>query len=561
VSDPPSHPETNDTGFSEPFKILGMCEGEGYYIDSHGNLRKYKTDSLNKTKLMNIINIDYWRGLFPSGKDGVKWDDAISHLIDLTKVKDFDPKRLKGIGAWRDGNKICYNDGLKVYGEPSEKFIYVKDAREYIGLEHEEIEFKVIERLRNIMFDLSFETKTDAVRTMGWTALAPFCGALVHRPILFFTGESSTGKSEVQKLIVQKIAKLTRRDMKSSSTAGIRREIKQNSRCYFIDEAGRESEKMKLLFDEIMAFARSSYSDDSPDGVKANVNGDGVVHFKFSSMFGFASTNPSIENVQDDNRILRVHFVKPKHSSDEWQKIEKELEELLTEENCHKIRAFIWPRLKTIIELADKITTKARRRTNRDLRSSRADMLLAASYMVIWCNVSNPTDEQIDDMLDKYYQYQPIEENRSEAEEYVDRIMSEIIEVIHKDGKREKLTIIEAAERIKYGNILNDDGQYESLDRPITQQYSQVLGMYGIKVVHGNIHIENNNHMIRKITGLGTDYSKLLARHKNRIEYKLPVSYPGRGSKRGVMIKDLIPKRQSEIDELKKLEETMYGKE
>ena len=127
---------------------------------------------------------------------------------------------------------------------------------------------------------------------------------------------------------------------------------------------------------------------------------------------------------------------------------------MLTPEICMQIRSHAWQNLKKVMCLAKKITQLARNKTNRDYRSSYADMLLASAYMVIWCSTPEPTTEQIEDMLDKYYQYQPIEENRSEAEEYVDRIMGEIIEVIY-ENSREKITIQECCQRIYDRNYRN----------------------------------------------------------------------------------------------------------
>jgi hypothetical protein len=543
-------------GFSEPFRILGMCEGEGHFIDNWGYYQHYKLDSIGKGRLMNIAPLEYWKAVFPAGRDGVKWDEAISDIITSCKTKEFDTKKLKGRGAWRSGDKICYNDGAKVWGEPDENFIYLKMEKYNIGLDSELIDQKTLCRLRDIIFDLSFETKTDAVRTMGWTVLAPFCGALEYRPTLLMTGESGHGKTKVQKLIIEKITDFIHADMRTSSEAGIRRRIGKDSRVVFFDEAGKESDKMKMNFDTILAFIRSNYSDDSPDGYKANLNSDGYVTYKMSSMFGLATTDPTIENVQDENRILRVHFVKPKHTAEQWQKIEDELNQILTPETCMKIRSHAWKNLKQVMCLAKKITQLARQKTNRDYRSSYADMLLASAYMVIWCSTPEPTTEQIEDMLDKYYQYQPIEENRSEAEEYVDRIMGEIIEVIY-ENSREKITIQECCQRIYDRYYKNEDGQLEEISPKKAGEYARHIAMYGIKVIPGGgIHIANNNHMIQKITGLGAGYGKLFARHRGYQKYDKPVTYFGK-SHRGIMIMGLIEKQEKDKTEVEKLMEVI----
>jgi hypothetical protein len=543
-------------GFSEPFRILGMCEGEGHFIDNWGYYQHYKLDSIGKGRLMNIAPLEYWKAVFPAGRDGVKWDEAISDIITSCKTKEFDTKKLKGRGAWRSGDKICYNDGCKLWGEPDENNIYMKLERREVGLDREPLEPEKVARIRDILFDLSFESKTDAVRTMGWSAIAPFSGALTYRPTLLLTGESGHGKTKVQTMFIKPLTKCNHYDMGTTSSAGVRRQIGKDSAVGFFDESGKDTGNKQINISEILAFIRSNYSDDSPDSVKANINSDGYVSYKMSSMFGLATTDPTIENVQDENRILRVHFVKPKHSNEEWNAIEKELGELLSEENCHRIRALTWSRLHIIMNLAKKITQLARNRTNRDIRSSHADMLLASAYMVVWCNTPEPTEEQINDMLDKYYQYQPMEENRSESEEYVDRIMQEIIEVIHENA-REKITIQECLQRSYDRHYKNDDGQVEEVSPKKASEYNRYLAMYGIKLIHpACVHIANNHHMIQKITGLGAGYGKLFTRHKGAVKYDKPVTYFGK-SHRGTLITGLIVKQEKDKTEVEKLMEVI----
>ncbi len=537
--------KTDDTGFSEPFRILGLCEGEGHFIDEIGFYQHYKLDSLGKGKLLNLANLNYWKGEFPAGRNGVAWDESQDYVVTASKLKEFDTKKLKGRGAWRSGTKICYNDGAKLYGEPEPEFIYLKDSRVNIGLDSKPAGRELLTRIRDIMFDLSFETKTDAVRTMGWTALAPFCGALEYRPTLLMTGESGYGKTKVQTLFIQKITDFIHADMRTSSEAGIRRKISKDSKAVFFDEGGKENDKMKLNFDTILSFIRSNYSDDSPDGFKANMNSDGYVTYKMSSMFGLATTDPTIENVQDENRILRVHFIKPKHTSDQWQAIENELIEILSKENCDAIRSLIWSRLKTITCLTKRLVQLARNKTNRDYRSSYADMLLASAYMVVWCDTPEPTEEQINDLLDKYYMYQPVAENRSEVEEYISRIMDEVIEILN-DGHREKVTVFEALVRLNENKIVNEDNQLEEFGPKRKSAHIRTLQQYGIKLHTKGVHFANDNHMIKKITGLGKGYEKLLARHKGYVRHDDPVTYSGGGSKRGTIIKGLLDKSDQE---------------
>jgi hypothetical protein len=174
-------------------------------------------------------------------------------------------------------------------------------------------------------------------------------------------------------------------------------------------------------------------------------------------------------------------------------------------------------------------------------------MLLASAYMVVWCNTLEPTEEQITDMLDKYYAFQPVEANRSEVEEYIGRILDEVIEILHESG-REKVTILEALNRINSGHILNDEGQYEEFSGKRRAAHIRTLQQYGIKLHHKGVHFANDNHLIKKITGLGKGYEKLFARHKGYVKHDDPISYSGGGSKRGTIINGLLDK--SDVEKL-----------
>jgi len=235
---------------------------------------------------------------------------------------------------------------------------------------------------------------------------------------------------------------------------------------------------------------------------------------------------------------LRVHFIKPTHTAEQWEAIEARLITLMSKENCDSIRALTWSRLKIIIKLAKRIVQIARNKTNRDYRSSYSDMLLAASYMVIWCDTPEPTQEQIENMLDKYYSAQPIEENRDEVAEIVDRLLDEIIEIIH-GQRREKLSILQTMNRVHFGYSKHDD-EKDWVTPEEKKLYQRTLAQYGCKVMDGgNIALAVNHHMISKIIGHSTGYSKLLKRHKGFVGSGLK-SFSGDKNRHAIVIGGLL---------------------
>ncbi len=546
--DVPSHPPGAGHS-SEPFKILGMANGEAHFIDQWGYYQHIRLNSLSKNRLNELADLTYWLSEFPAGRRGIEVDEAINYVICASKSREFDPDRLKGRGAWRSaGDKICYHDGAKTYGDPDPNNIYLKLPRRDMGLESEPVKPETLKRIRDIIFDLSFETKTDAVRTMGWSAIAPFCGALEFHPTLMLTGDSGHGKTRVQKLFIQPISGFRHFDLRTSSPAGVRRDIGKDSAVVFFDEAGKETEKMRSNFDDMIAFIRSNYSEDSPDSIKASMKDEGTVTYKLNSIFGLATTDPTIENIQDENRILRVNFIKPKHTSEQWQRIEGELKSLLCTDTCNAIRALIWSRLKIIIKQASRMVHVAKSRTGRDYRSSYADMLLAAAYVVVWCDTPEPTDEMIHDMLDKYYSYAPPEEHRNEAEEAVSTLMDTMIEVLH-DHKREKLTIVECLNRIYRGQ--SGEGEELQIYTPTEiANYKGVISRHGIRLVdNGNIAIRNGHPFLERHFG-ARGYGRILRRHPGIVSASENVHYSDVGkSVRSTVLSGIL--REKEPDEKK----------
>src|SRR4030043_321228 len=118
-----------------PFQILGVGDdGKAYFVGHDGRLYDEKLKSINRQFLRVLAPPqNYWVNYYPT-KRGIDWDVAEADIVTFSQQKNF-----------------------------------------FIGL--------------------LFETPARRVRCMGWTVLAPFCGALEFRPTLLMTGESGWGKT------------------------------------------------------------------------------------------------------------------------------------------------------------------------------------------------------------------------------------------------------------------------------------------------------------------------------------------------------------------------------
>jgi putative DNA primase/helicase len=543
----PPRPDSGDS--SMPFKILGIGDdGRAAFITEEGRAMEWTLDSISKNKLVVLCGQAYWLTEYP-GKKGPDWDAAIDDIIRISQNKDFDKSDVRGRGAWKDGDKISYNDGVKVYGEHAKKKIYLRLRQKDIGINDAPAEKELLDNIKNTVFRMSFETPADAVRCLGWSVLAPFGGALEYRPALFLTGESGTGKTQVANLIIKKISACEWFNGSGTTSAGIRGKVKYNSEAIVLDEFEADTPKKKLDREDILTFMRVNVSNDAPDTVKGTKDG-GFNSFKMQNIFGFIAKDPTVESEADENRIFRVNMVEPKNS-DEWDEIKNKIEELLCEENCRKIRALTWQKLKIIIPLVKRIAKSIRKNIRKDYRFGYLDSLLAAAFIVVWQGVDDPTDQQIEEMILKYYEYQPHEEKRNEAEEIIDRLLDQTIEIIH-EHTREKLTIFECLTRIYTGRKIHGESK-EDVPPIEKDNYKLACARYGIRLTpEYEIAICNNHHEIKIIIQRANGYSKIFKRHPGCIDSNRNISFYDGKQKKCSVFKELI-KNQLTEDEQKEI--------
>jgi len=562
---PPLQGDATDST-SEPFKILGIGDdGRANFIDHSGRLQNEKLTAVSKNFLRVLApETIYWSHYYDTyKKEG--WEKAVGDIVLLSQRKDFDRNILRGRGAWRDGDKVCYFDGKKITGETTEKYQYAKSRQVDIGINDEPIAESIIHELRNLLFKISFETKADAVRCMGWATLAPFAGALKFRPSILLTGPSGSGKTTVQQIFIRQLSACEWLDMKESSTAGVRSLIGIHSRCVVFDEAEKTTEKMKMNMDDILSFMRSNFTIDAPDAVKGTKEG-GWVNYKLNSMFGLAAIDPTIEKVADENRIFRINFIKAQNQY-EWNDIEKRLTELLCDKNCRAIRAYAWKNFKRMEELTERVAKMIMDKTGRGLRKSYSDAMLASAFIIVWNHIENPSGEQINEMLDKYYELQPMSETRDESEEFIDRYLDEIVEVIY-DGRREKITLRECLTREYIGEI-NDGVDFKIITDEHRAAYRQTAGRYGVRLLDGGlIGIASKHHEVMRIMQCSNGYSQILKRHPGYIKHikkdgtcenDKPMAFADGSTKRAIMLNGIMKKKQGDKTQMELLDETMFG--
>jgi adenosyl cobinamide kinase/adenosyl cobinamide phosphate guanylyltransferase len=534
---PPTSPPPDGATSEMPFKVLGIGDdGRAYFITEAGRIVDCNLDGLSKSKLMVLTGRWFWREHY--AQDGkIVWDSAIDDIIRLSQNRDHNESRVRGRGAWRDGELISYHDGVNTYGEHAPGVTYIRLSHKDIGINDEPATSDTVKQIRDTVFRLSFETPADAVRCLGWATLAPFAGALKFRPAMLLTGPSGSGKSTVANQLMRKLSNCEWMDGSGTTVAGVRGKIQRDSCAVIFEETERDTEKKKINRNELFSLMRVNVTDDAPDTVKGTKDG-GFHSFKMQNMFGFIAIDPTVDSIADENRVFRINMVPPQNQG-EWKQIESALSALLTDTNCRALRALTWRKLKTIFALSDRIVDAIREKTGRDYRSSYSDAMLASAFMVVWSSTDSPTDAQIESMLNKYYAFQPAEEHRDEAAEVVDRLLDEVIEVMH-ENSREKLTIMECLTRAVM-RVYDADGQRIEVGPPRAAAYKQHVARYGLKIVDGDgLAIVNKHHQIQRITGLGDGYQRLLKRHRAWAEGSRQVMFPDGKNRRCTVLRGIL---------------------
>lgn len=521
-----------------PFRILGVAEdGYAYFIDFSKRIFHVKLESLTKKSLQRLAPLIFWQNSFQMGHGMTTndWDAAADWLIQKTGPVDFNTDDILGRGAWKnkDGS-FCYWEGEKLIGKADPDKIFERKEQKTLGLKDPPASGELCKEIMNLCKQMTFETETDCIYFMAWCALACFCGILIYRPPILLTGESGTGKSAIFEKIARPLTLSFELTGSESSPAGCRQKNKNNSEGIIIEEDEDEyDEKKRKAFLSLM---RVSFCENAPDAYKGTP-GHNAISFRMKNMFLFISISPLIEGVADDKRLFIVNLVKKKN---DWDTIEKKLNELLTEKNCRSIRARTWKRLHDIIDLSKKIKPILQKTINLPPRRSYAEGLLIAAYYYIWYGAEKVDIEEIKNIIKKMYELKPPPDERIQADELITRILDESIPV---SSYTDKMTLREILQSILTGKKITGiesdlDGE-EMLSAKDMQNLKNIAARYGLAVINNSIAIAVNHHEISKIIGMGNGYNRHFWRHPGCIEKSYPV-YMGGITRRCVIISGVI---------------------
>lgn len=518
------------------FKILGIADdGDAYFLDHTDRLIHFPTTSINANLISDIGTYNHYKQVFFGNHDPTakEWLPVVDEIRIQTKYKDFDMENVRGRGAWKDNEgNICYHDGKNTTGKYDPEWTFIRKPKKRIGIHAAPLDFGARSEIINTAHNFSFATPADCIRFFSWAVLAPFSGALVWRPAFQLTGESGTGKSTLMNLI-RKISLSLTVNGGSTTEAAIRQYCGTDSGSTIVDEAESKNHRDRDRIEGIFSLMRASTTDDSPKTIKGSKNGNATV-FEMRQMFGFVAINASVDNVADDNRIIRINL--KQNNKPGYHKNRKKIELLLNYKNCEGIRSFTWKNLTKIIALSERLSSIIQDSTGQDQRFADGESILLAANMIVWeDHRGDESDEFLKEYVTLFYRDQTQEAKRDETEEMINRLLDETVIVGDERKKfsfrfllKEMRQYLTENEEIKIAKknkrLYKEDGITPVRDEPrLTKQvyydYKRVVEQHGLSAhkITKELAIANNHHEIMKILGIGHGYNRQLERHKNTV--------------------------------------------
>lgn len=329
-----------------PFRVLGYHEDRLYfYVKKTCQVLSYSHREMGKDMAMCFLApASFWETYDPAlvGDKGPDWKSWAKRLITLAQQRYYQPGRIRGRGAWLDGDRVVLHlgDRLVVDGAPTDlaafdsQYVYSR-GEQYRLPYHAPATDTDGMLLQEICSRLPWERSAYAALLAGWIALAPICGVLRWRPHCWVTGPSGSGKSWIMNNIVCKMLQDVAVHVQSATTeAGIRQYLGRDARPVLFDEAEMEDLRGQERMQRVLELARQA-SSDSGTIIKGGQSGL-AQSFEIRSMFMLASIGMAIKRRADETRVTVLSLRRPELRSEEstkrFQDTERMVERTLTSE-------------------------------------------------------------------------------------------------------------------------------------------------------------------------------------------------------------------------------------
>lgn len=384
----------------EPRDIGPIPKGftdNGYYVFLNQN--KDILSILTPTQLTKEADLSslapraFWLDTFPKinadgipcGIDNMRAGDTLIRACH--DAGPFNPSRVRGLGIWREGKQIIQN--LRGPLPESTRHTYIR----FGSLPDFNNETQIDpNRVYDWLKQFNWADEGYATLLMGWTALAPICGALDWRTHVFIHGAKKTGKSTLIHGLTSLLDPMAVVLDGTSTEAGIRQSIGADSRAVVLDEF--ESDNQVNRMKNVLKLARSASSGTAP--IARGTPEGKALQFQVHSSFCFGAIIPIIGTAADRSRIVELELLK--HNDDE--NIRLAIEEGQTYFDAHR---YAW--CNYVIGLIDEITETfdilRKQIPSGDLRhKTNMVNLLGAAFVTLHRRI--PNEDEAKEWIDKH---------------------------------------------------------------------------------------------------------------------------------------------------------------
>ncbi len=529
---PPKKPKSENPRDFGGIKDGGYFRMLGYQKDGHINLFHFYSfnsksvisltpSTMSKPNLLQLAPIDWWEGMFPRAKGGgFEVDEAQNWLIDASyKFGIFNPKWIRGRGAWIDGDHVVIHAGSKLivdgidtkFSDFKSKYIY--EIAETIGFDLvKPLNTTAAHSLLEMLKLIKWEREVNAHLLAGFCVIAPFCGVLKWRPHIWLTGPAGSGKSWIFTNLLRGMLEETGLAVQGSTTEpGLRQLLRNDALPVIFDEAEGNDKRSQERMAAVLELMRSTSTNDGGINAKGGSGGSNPNVFITRSCFAFASISPQATNQSDKSRIslLGVRGLnadQKKLNEKDWIQLQKMHTAMESRNFAARLRSRTIAMLPTILKNIKQFTAAAAAELGQQRAGDQVGALLAGAYSL--ASSKEITFEKACEYVAKmdWVEERSLDITKDELG-LINHLLSAFTRVESSHGVQERTV----------GELVRIAASYAT-DKTLAVDKTQAeerLGRMGMKVknsylIIGNSHPELNR--ILKETPWLRNYNKLLMR-------------------------------------------------
>ena len=321
-----------------PFRCLGFDRGSYFYLPINGGqVLEFTASQHTKLNLLNLAPLAWWNEAYKKGT-GADWDRAADCLIALCMQQGvYDPDRVRGRGAWYDRGRVIVHLGDRLIVDNKEHEIcappptnyFYENAKSLDGPADKPLTDALAIKIRNIAIGFRWEMPVNAYFLLGWTVLAPVCGALDWRPHAWITGAAGTGKTCILKDFLKPLMGGIYQGATGGTTeAGLRGTLCSDAIPVIFDEFEQNDQRDKQIVQNVLALARIASSEGGK--IYKGTTTGGANAFEIRSMFCVSSINVALIQKADVDRFCVLALRKDTIQKQEWTAFEAEIKTTIT---------------------------------------------------------------------------------------------------------------------------------------------------------------------------------------------------------------------------------------